>query len=409
MRDPRGYRSATQAVRGGQKRGPHGEASEPIFTTSAFVYDSPESAEARFAGDEPGFMYSRYGNPTVRAFEERLALLEHADECRATASGMAAVSASMLSWLAAGDHVVASRALFGSCRYILEWVLPRFGIETTLINGADLDRWKASIRPNTVAFFFESPSNPLLELVDIAAVAEIARDAQRTNRSKQAIRVLVDNVFATPLLQRPLELGADVVVYSATKHIDGQGRVLGGALLGSKSFIEEELQPYLRNTGPSLSPFNAWVLHKALETIHLRVGHQCDSAEGISHWMSEQAEVNRVLYPHHSSHPQYDLAQRQMARGSTIVSFELDGGRDAAFEFQRALRLIDISNNLGDSRSIVTHPATTTHSKLSVDARAELGICEGLVRLSVGLEDVSDLKEDLSRGLAAVSGMVEVR
>ncbi|MEO0594390.1 MAG: PLP-dependent transferase, partial [Myxococcota bacterium] len=284
MSDTRGYRPATRAVRGGQRRGPHGEASEPIFTTSAFTYDSPEIAEARFAGDEPGFMYSRYGNPTVRAFEERLALLERADECRATASGMAAVSASMLSWLAAGDHVVASRALFGSCRYILEWVLPRFGIETTLIDGSDLHAWRTSVRPHTVAFFFESPSNPLLELVDIAAVAQIARDAQRTNRSNQAIRVLVDNVFATPLLQRPLELGADVVVYSATKHIDGQGRVLGGALLGSKGFVEEELQPYLRNTGPSLSPFNAWVLHKALETLHLRVGHQCDSAQQISHW-----------------------------------------------------------------------------------------------------------------------------
>ncbi len=394
---------STLAVRGGQHRSEHGEASEPIYTTAAFTYDSPETAAARFTGESEGFIYSRYSNPTIRAFEERLALLEGADDCRGTASGMAAVAASMMSWLAHGDHVVAARALFGSCRYILEWILPRFGIETTLVNGADLDAWRDAVRPETVAFFFESPSNPLLELVDIAAVSDIAREATQRGRAKSPIRVLVDNVFATPVLQHPLELGADVVIYSATKHIDGQGRVLGGAILGEQGFIEEELQPYLRHTGPAISPFNAWVLLKALETLHLRVDRQCDSAETLSDWMTQCRNVRRVLYPFNDAHPQAELARRQMRRGSTLIAFEVEGGRDGAFEFQRALKLIDISNNLGDSRSIITHPATTTHSKLSAEARAELGIGDGVMRLSVGLEDPEDLREDLERGLAALS------
>lgn len=397
------FRPATLAVRGGQERSEHGEASEPIYTTAAFTYDSPETAAARFTGASEGFIYSRYGNPTVRAFEERLTAIEGAEDCRATASGMAAVAASMLSWLALGDHVVAARALFGSCRYILEWILPRFGIETTLVDGADLDAWRNAVRPETVAFFFESPSNPLLELVDIAAVAEIAREATRSGKAKGPIRVMVDNVFATPVLQKPLAHGANVVIYSATKHIDGQGRVLGGAILGDRAFIEEELQPYLRNTGPAISPFNAWVLLKALETIHLRVDRQCDSAETLSDWLAQRTGVRRVLYPHHPSHPQFELARKQMQRGSTLIAFEVEGGRDGAFAFQRALRLIDISNNLGDTRSIITHPATTTHSKLSAEARAELGIGDGVMRLSVGLEDPEDLRDDLARGLAALS------
>ncbi|MEO1171223.1 MAG: PLP-dependent transferase, partial [Myxococcota bacterium] len=279
--DKRKYRPATLAVRGGQERSPHGEASEPIYTTAAFTYDSPETAAARFAGSDEGFVYSRYGNPTTRAFENRLRLLEGAEDCRSTASGMAAVSSSLFSWLRQGDHVVAARALFGSCRHILESILPRFGVECTLIDGARLDAWREAIRPETVAFFFESPSNPLLELVDISGVAEIAREATRSGRARGRIRVMLDNVFATPVLQRPLEHGADVVIYSATKHIDGQGRVLGGAVLGDMEYIDGELQPFLRNTGPAMSPFNAWVLLKSLETMELRVHRQCDSAEKI--------------------------------------------------------------------------------------------------------------------------------
>lgn len=400
--DKRKYRPATLAVRGGQERSAHGEASEPIYTTAAFTYDSPETAAARFAGEDDGFIYSRYGNPTTRAFEKRLSLLEGAEDCRSTASGMAAVSSSMFSWMCQGNHVVAARALFGSCRYILESILPRFGISCTLVDGADLDAWRDAVRPETVAFFFESPSNPLLELVDIAGVASIARDATQSGRAKDRIRVLLDNVFATPVLQRPLELGADVVIYSATKHIDGQGRVLGGAVLGDAHYIDEVLQPYLRNTGPACSPFNAWVLLKALETMELRVHRQCDSAERLSQWLAEHPKVTRLFYPHHPSHAQFDLAKKQMSRGSTLVSFELAGGRDAAFTFQRELELIDISNNLGDARSIITHPATTTHSKLPGDARAELGITDGALRLSVGLEDVDDLLDDLERALDAV-------
>ncbi|GAB4353324.1 MAG: O-succinylhomoserine sulfhydrylase [Kiloniellaceae bacterium] len=380
-------------MRGGLARSPFEETSEALYLTSGYVYSSAEEAEAAFKGDRLRFVYSRYANPTVSMFEERLRLLEGAEACRATASGMAAVFSALMAQLKAGDRVVASRALFGSCQYIIAEFLPRFGVETQLIDGTDLDAWEQALAKGAQAVFLETPSNPTLEIIDIKAVSERAHAA--------GARVVVDNVFATPLLQRPLELGADVVVYSTTKHIDGQGRTLGGAVLCSESFIQDHLQNFYRHTGPSMSPFNAWVMLKGLETLDLRVERHCANALKVAEFLEGRTGIARVLYPGLASHPQADLAKRQMKGGSTLVAFELEGGKARAFRFMNALRLIDISNNLGDSKSLVTHPATTTHQRLSPEARAELGIGDGLLRLSVGLEDAQDLIEDLEQALKA--------
>jgi O-succinylhomoserine sulfhydrylase len=385
----------TQLVHGGALRSQFGETSEAMFLTQGFVYDSAEQAEARFKNEDPGFQYSRFGNPTVAMFEERVRLLEGAEDARATATGMAAVNAALLSYLKAGDHVVSARALFGACRYIVETLAPRFGIASTLVDGRDLDAWKKAVRPNTRMFFFETPSNPTLELVDIAAVSKLAHEI--------GALVVVDNVFATPMLQRPLAHGADVVVYSATKHIDGQGRCLGGAVLGSKDYVTNHLQEFLRQTGPSMSVFNAWVMLKGLETMPVRVKAQSETAARIADHLAGRKGVGRVLYCGRADHPQADLAKRQMTGGGQMVAFEVAGGKAGAFRFQNALRLIKISNNLGDAKSLVTHPATTTHHRLGPEARAELGITDGLIRLSVGLEAFEDLAADLETGLAAAA------
>ena len=386
------WRQATRLVHDGTLRSQFGETSEAIFLNSGYVYDSAEQAEARFKGDEEGFVYSRYANPTVAMFEARMCALEGAEAARGTASGMAAVAGSLLCHLKAGDHVVSARALFGSCRYVVEDLLPRFGIETTLIDGRELGAWERAMRPNTRAVFFESPTNPVLELVDIEGVAEIAHQA--------GALVVIDNVFATPLLQRPMPLGADIIVYSATKHIDGQGRCLGGVVLGNKDFVEDKLHNFLKHTGPSLSPFNAWVLLKGLETLPLRVERHGASAAAIADFLAERKEVARVLYPGRADHPQATLAKRQMAGGGPMVAFEIKGGKREAFRFMNTLSIIKISNNLGDAKSLVTHPATTTHQRLNPEQRAELGIFDRSMRLSIGLEDVEDLKADLDHALA---------
>jgi len=382
---------ATELVRGGLARSEFGETSEALFLNSGFVYASAEEAEARFKGDADGYVYSRYGNPTVAMFEERLALLEGAEAAFATASGMAAVFASMMCRLRAGDRVVGSRALFGSCFFILTELLPRYGIEVELVDGPDLDQWARALGRPTAAVFFETPANPTLELIDIAAVVALAHDAGAT--------VIVDNVFSTPLLQRPLELGADIVVYSATKHIDGQGRCLGGAVLSTRAFRDDQLMPFMRHTGPSLSPFNAWVLLKGLETLELRVEREQATARTIADALAGHAQVRRVLYPEREDHPQVALARRQMAGGGTVVSFEVAGGKRAAFDVLNALRIIDISNNLGDTKSLITHPATTTHRAMGEEGRARIGVSDDLVRVSAGLEDAADLVGDLVQAL----------
>jgi O-succinylhomoserine sulfhydrylase len=394
----RPLRPATLLVRGGQMRSNMDETSEALYLTSGFVYDSARQAEQTFTGEVEHWQYSRFGNPTIAMLEERLAQLEGAEACRATATGMAAVSAAMLAHLKAGDRVVASRALFGSCHWIVSTLLPRYGIQTEFVDGADLAQWRAAFKRPCQLVLLETPSNPMLELVDLTAVCDLAH--------KAGAIVVVDNVFATPLLQRPMKFGADVVVYSATKHFDGQGRVLGGAVLGSKKWIEEVLQPFTRNTGPAISAFNAWIIIKGLETLHLRVAAMCRSAATIAQMLEERAEVERVHYPFLASHPQYALAKQQMAAGGTLVTFDIKGGKDAAFRFLDALRIVDISNNLGDSKSLITHPATTTHMRLAVEERARLGISEGSVRLSVGLEDVADLVEDIAAALDAAAGTV---
>ncbi len=388
------YRARTLAVHGGTVRSQFGETSEAMFLTSGYVYDSAEAAEARFKGEDDGFIYSRFANPTVRMFEERMIALEGADDARATATGMAAVTASMLCQLSTGDHVVAAKALFGSCRYIVEDLLPRFGVTSTLIDGTDLDAWASAVQPNTRVFFLETPSNPTLEIIDLKAVADIAH--------KAGAKLVVDNVFATPVLQRPMEFGADIVVYSATKHIDGQGRCLGGIVLGPQEFIDDHLANFLRQTGPSLSPFNAWVMLKSLETLDLRVREHARNALCVAQALEGSSRVVRTLYPGLTSHPQYKLAMAQMELGGNIVAFEIAGGKAAAFRFANALQIVKISNNLGDAKSLITHPATTTHQRLDDATRAELGITDGLLRLSVGLEDPSDLVDDLNRALAAV-------
>jgi len=387
-----GWRLETRLVQGGMDRSHHGETAEALYLTSGFVYDRAGEAEDRFKDRAPGFMYSRYGNPTVATFEERLAAIEGAETACAVSSGMAAVNAAMMCQLKAGMRVVAARALFGSCRYIIGDILPRFGIEAEFVDGADLGAWRQALSRPADLVFFETPSNPTLELVDIAAVAELAHAA--------GAKVVVDNVFSTPLLQRPLALGADIVVYSATKHIDGQGRCLGGVVLGSRRYRDEVLHPYLKHTGPSLSPFNAWVLLKGLETLPLRVAQHCRTARALAAHLEAHPSVRKVLYPGLESHPQHALARRQMADGSTLVAFYVGGGKERAFAVLNRLQLIVISNNLGDAKSLVTHPATTTHSRLPAEERAALGIDDDLIRLSVGLEHVDDLVADLDQALA---------
>lgn len=384
---------ATQMVHAGTTRSQFGETSEALFLTQGFVYDSAEAAEARFKGEEPGFIYSRYANPTTEMFERRMCALEGAEDARAMTSGMAAISAAILCSLKMGDHIVAARALFGSCRWVIETLAPRYGIEFTLVDGRDLDEWQRAIRKNTKLFFLESPTNPTLEVIDIKAVAEIANSCDAV--------LVVDNVFSTPLFQKPLELGAHVVVYSATKHIDGQGRCLGGVVLSSKEWIDKNLHEYHRHSGPGISPFNAWVLLKGLETLPLRVRQQTDNAAKVADFLARDQAVARVIYPGRADHPQADIIAKQMTGGSTMVSFDLKGGKAAAFAFENALRIIKISNNLGDAKSLITHPATTTHKSLSDDARAELGIAGGTVRLSLGLEDAQDLLEDIANALKA--------
>lgn len=386
-------RQRTRLVHAGVKRSQFQETSEALFLTQGFVYPDAEAAEARFKGEDPGYIYARYGNPTVGMFEERIASLEGAEDAFATASGMAAVNAAMMCMLRAGDHVVAGRALFGSCLYIVETLLPRFGVEITLVDGRDLDAWRAAMRPNTKVAFFESPSNPTLEITDIRAVSEIAHAA--------GARVVIDNVFATPMFQRPLEFGADVVVYSATKYIDGQGRCLGGVVLGSKDYVRGELEPYLKHTGGAMSPFNAWVMLKGMETLALRCEAQAAAASRIAQALQGHEKLERLLYPGLADHPQHALAMAQMTAGGGVIALDVAGGQAAAFRFLNALRIVAISNNLGDAKSLVTHPATTTHQRLSEAARETLGITPGLVRVSIGLEDPEDLLEDISRALAA--------
>ncbi len=390
--DPQSWRPATQMVRGGTQRSGFDETSEAIFMTSGYVYSSPEEAEAAFKGETDHFVYSRYGNPTVHMFEQRLALLEGAKYCNGTGSGMAAVFSALASQLKTGDRVVASRALFGSCHYILTVLLPTYGISCDLVDGTNLEQWQRALASPAQAVFMETPSNPTLEIIDIRAVSELAH--------KAGAKVVLDNVFATPVLQKPLELGVDIVVYSSTKHIDGQGRAMGGAILSNdEEFAMDQLKPFLRNTGPSLSPFNAWLMLKGLETLDLRVERMSANALEIAAFLESQATVERVYYPGLASHPQFDLAMAQMKSGSTVISFAVPGGRDGAFKLLNGLGIIDISNNLGDSKSLITHPATTTHQRLKPQERADMGIGDGLVRLSVGLEDVEDLKDDLAAAL----------
>lgn len=388
-----GWRAQTNLVRGGLERSGFEETSEALFLTSGYIYPSPEEAEAAFKGDLTRYQYSRYANPTVSMFEERLRLLEGAEVCQATGSGMAAVFASLMCQLRAGDRVVASRALFGSCHYIITELLPRYGIASELVDGTDLDAWRRALREPAACVFIETPSNPTLEIIDMATVAELAHAAGAC--------FIVDNVFATPLLQRPLEFGADVVVYSATKHIDGQGRTLGGAILGSRAFLTDHLQPFLRHTGPSLSPFNAWVLVKGLETLEVRVERHCRNARVLANFLDGCLGIKRVMFPGLDSHPQAALVRRQMADAGSIIAFDLEGGKARAFRFLNALRLVDISNNLGDAKSLVTHPATTTHQRLPAEERDRLGITDGLIRISVGLEDVEDIKADIEQALGA--------
>jgi O-succinylhomoserine sulfhydrylase len=388
----------TLAVRGGLARSAFDETAEALYLTSGFVYESAAQAEAAFKDEVDHYVYSRYGNPTVAVFEERMRLLEGAEACFATASGMAAVFTTMAALCGTGDRVVASRALFGSCFVILDEILPRWGVETVFVDGADLEQWREALATPTTAVFFETPSNPMQELVDIAAVSGLAHAAGAT--------VVVDNVFGTPVFSHPLEHGADVVVYSATKHIDGQGRALGGAVLGPREFVDGPVKNLMRHTGPAMSPFNAWVMTKGLETLDLRVRRMGESALTIGRTLQEWGEqgrgITRVVHPFLPGHPQHELALRQMdGGGGTVVTFDVEGGKRAAFALVDALELIDISNNLGDAKSLTTHPATTTHRRLTPEARAAVGITDGTIRVSVGLEDVRDLLADLDQALAA--------
>lgn len=390
-KSPATYRPETRLVHSGTLRSQYGETSEALFLTQGYVYDSAEQCEARFKGEDPGFIYSRYSNPTIAMFERRMIELEGAEAARSAATGMAAVTTAILAPLKAGDHVVASRALFGSCLYVIQDLLPRYGIETTLVDGLDLDQWQRALKPNTKTFFLESPTNPTLDVLDIPGIAEIAH--------KGGARLVVDNVFATPIWQSPLALGADVVVYSATKHIDGQGRCLGGIILSSEAFIAEHIHNFMRQTGPSISPFNAWVLLKGLETLGVRVRAQTETAARIAEVLASHPKVSRLVYPGRADHPQAALVKKQMRGGSTLVGFEVKGGKQAAFRVLNELKLAKISNNLGDAKSLVTHPATTTHQRLKPEDRAALGISEGFIRFSAGLEHADDLIEDLTAAL----------
>ncbi len=391
---PARYRPETRLVHAGTLRSQFGETSESLFLTQGFVYETAEACEARFKGEDPGFIYSRFSNPTTAMFERRMIDLEGAEAGRSTATGMAAVTTAVLAPLRAGDHVVAAKAMFGSCRFVIEDLLPRYGITSTLVDGLDLDQWQRAMRPNTRTCFLESPTNPTLDVLDISAIAEMAHAG--------GARLIVDNVFATPLWQSPLALGADVVVYSATKHIDGQGRCLGGMILSSNAFIDEHIHNFLRQTGPSLSPFNAWVLLKGLETLAVRVKQQTESAAIIADALAQHPKITRLIYPGRADHPQAATVTRQMRAGSTLIGFEVTGDKAGAFRFLNGLKLTRISNNLGDSKSLVTHPSTTTHQRLPIEARAELGISEGFVRFSTGLEHPDDLIDDLHAALERV-------
>ena len=388
--DPKHWDVETRLVRGGMARTPYGEMSEALFLNQSFAYESAGAADRRFSGEEPGFIYQRFGNPTTQIFEDRLALLEGAEACRATASGMSAVHAVLLGLLRAGDHLVAGRALFGSCKWIVSELLPRYGIETTYVDAVDPAAWRNAVRPNTKAFLVESPANPLLEVTPIGAVAEIAKDA--------GAKLIVDNVFATPIYQKPLALGADLVVYSATKHIDGQGRVLGGAILGSLELLTDTYKDFLRHTGPALSPFNSWVLLKGLETLELRVTRQTENAGKIADRIAAHAKVKRVMYCGRDDHPQAAIIANQMTGGGNVVAFDL-GSREAAWRFLDSLEIVDISNNLGDAKSMATHPSTTTHRSMSEEERVSIGLTQGWVRMSVGLEGPRDLARDIERAL----------
>ncbi len=390
----REYRPETRLVHAGTLRSEFAETSEALFLTQGYVYDSAEQCELRFSGKEPGYVYSRYSNPTVSMFEQRMAALEGAEAARATATGMAAVTTALMGLVRAGDHVVAAKALFGGCRWVVEEWLPRFGVESTLVDGTDLDQWKKAVRKNTKACFLETPTNPTLQVIDIAEVAKIAHSV--------GAKLIVDNVFATPLYQSPLALGADCVVYSATKHIDGQGRCLGGVILASEKFIQDHVHQIIRQTGPSLSPFNAWVMLKSLETLAVRVARQTETAAKIADKLAGHPKLVRLIYPGRADHPQADIIKKQMKAGSTLVAFEVKGGKAGAFRFQNALKLTKITNNLGDAKSLITHPTTTTHQRLTPEQRAELGIGDGLLRFSTGLEHPDDLIEDLVGALEAV-------
>ncbi len=386
------WRPATQLVRGGTNRSNFAETNEGVFMTSGYIYETAEQAQRAFKGEEERFIYSRFSNPTVNMFQDRMKLLEGAESCWATATGMAAVFASLAATVNSGDRLVASKALFGSCDYVCRELLPTFGIETTMVEGTVLDQWRDALSQPTAAVFMETPSNPQMDVIDLPAVAELAHDA--------GARVVVDNVFATPILQKPLQLGADVVVYSATKHIDGQGRAMGGTILTNDvEWADGDLKQFLRHTGPSLSPFNAWVHLKGLETLDIRVRQHCKSAHEVANFMEGRKGIKRVIYPGLESHPQYELAKKQMDDSGTVVCFELEGNMANTFKFLNALEMIDISNNLGDAKSLVTHPATTTHQRLAPEARLDVGITDSLVRLSVGLEDVEDIKDDLAKAL----------
>lgn len=385
------YKQDTYLVRGGLNRSNFKETSEALFLNSGFVYESAEQAEAIFKGEQTGFQYTRYANPTIEMFEQRLALLDGSEACFATSSGMSAVFGAMMCQLKTGDHVVSSSALFGSCRYILKEILPKFGIEVSFIDGKKIDEWKKNIKKNTKIFFFESPSNPCLEIIDIKQVCLLAK--------KNKITSVVDNIFASPILQQPVKFGADVIIYSGTKHIDGQGRAMGGAVCSSKKFKEDILKPFLRHTGPCISPFNAWVLLKSLETIKIRVYAQSESALQIAKELEKHKNVEKVYYPFLKSFPQYALAKKQQDKGGTMVAFKIKGKQKEAFKFINRLKIFDISNNLGDTKSLVTHPTTTTHKVLGEEERLSLGITSNLVRLSVGLEDIKDLKEDILQAL----------
>jgi O-succinylhomoserine sulfhydrylase len=388
------YRPETRLVQSGILRSQYGETSESLFLTQGYVYDNSAQAEARFKGEDHGYQYSRFANPTVTMFEQRIAEFEGAEAARATATGMAAVTLAMMGQVKAGDHVVASKAIFGSCLYVVEDYLPRYGVTSTIVDGFDLDAWRKAMRPNTKACFLESPTNPTLEVLDIAEIAKIAHAV--------GAKLVVDNVFSTPLWQSPLELGADCVVYSTTKHIDGQGRCLGGVILGSEKFINENIHNYIRQTGPSMSPFNAWVMLKGLETLAVRVRAQTETAAKVADTLAKHPKVSRLIYPGRPDHPQAAVVKKQMRGGSTLVAFEVANGKKGAFAFQDALKIVRISNNLGDAKSLITHPATTTHYRLKPEQRADLGISDGMVRLSCGLEHVDDLIDDVTNALKAV-------